>query len=524
LVVRALAVSFALSSFVPRSAPAAEAMWIPIDPGPRRMGHTLTADPARNRALLFGGWDGTGFLDPSAYHSDVWQLDLSTFPAWTPLTPGGGSPAGRIEHVAVLDPVRDRLIVFAGKTGTAYFNDLWSLDLTTLEWSPLEALGTPPPPLETRGVYDPVRDRIVFFGGYRPENLDLDSLWALSLAGTPAWTPLVAAGPAPPVRSAHAMIYDPEGDRVVVLGGIRHPSSYRNDVWSLSLAGLPTWTQILSDAPLPPRRYGHNVVYVPNSRRMVVFGGFNGVYMNDLWSLDLDGPPVWRQYTTPGAIPAVRDFSAMAWDDVQDRIVMAGGNASAGVKEDAWLLQLGEDPVSVLVSAAAADVSRDRVRLRWNVSETDRSYEVQRREGAGDWLALDSIVPDGSGWLAFEDATVRPGGSYAYRLAYLDEAALVFGGEISVDVPFTDALALAVPPIVNGTRFTAELTLPSRGAARLEVFDVAGRRAHEQDTGALDAGRHVVDLGSTARWDPGVYWVRLSLAGSSVQRRVVVLR
>ena len=44
--------------------------------------------------------------------------------------------------------------------------------------------------------------------------------------------------PAPPARYRHTAIYDPVRDRIVVFGGNSGSSQY-NDVWALSLAGSP---------------------------------------------------------------------------------------------------------------------------------------------------------------------------------------------------------------------------------------------------------------------------------------------
>ena len=70
--------------------------------------------------------------------------------------------------------------------------------------------------------------------------------------------------------------------------------------------------------------------------------------------------------------------------------------------------------------------------------------------------------------------------------------------------------------------------LPRAGHARLEVYDVAGRRVRTLVDGQVDAGWLAV------RWDgrsdrgervaSGVYFCRLEAGGSSVSRKVVVLK
>src|SRR5262249_30665628 len=65
-----------------------------------------------------------------------------------------------------------------------------------------------------------------------------------------------------------------------------------------------SWEQI---PPPPSARYGQTAVYDPVRYRMVVFGGANGnQFFNDVWALSLAGSPVWTQLTPPGPLPSGR--------------------------------------------------------------------------------------------------------------------------------------------------------------------------------------------------------------------------
>src|SRR5207237_543716 len=74
-------------------------------------------------------------------------------------------------------------------------------------------------------IYDPVRDRIVIFGGFSSVGGNAgpptNDVWALELgvANAPHWTPLTPAGTPPPARIRHRAIYDPVRDRMVVFSG-----------------------------------------------------------------------------------------------------------------------------------------------------------------------------------------------------------------------------------------------------------------------------------------------------------------
>ena len=81
--------------------------------------------------------------------------------------------------------------------------------------------GPPPHPTERATLQqhdlDPVRDRMVVFGGH---GLVLfNEVWALSLAGAPAWTQLTPPGDTAERAESHSAIYDPVRDRMVVFGG-----------------------------------------------------------------------------------------------------------------------------------------------------------------------------------------------------------------------------------------------------------------------------------------------------------------
>ncbi len=66
--------------------------------------------------------------------------------------------------------------------------------------------------------------------------------------------------------------------------------------------------------------------------------------------------------------------------------------------------------------------------------------------------------------------------------------------------------------------------LPGGGAARLELFDVTGRRIAGREVGALGAGWHVATFGEDAPLAPGLYLARLSRGGESSTARVVIAR
>src|SRR5262249_4971331 len=158
-------------------------------------------------------------------------------------------------------------------------------------WYGLDVSGAPPDGrVNGSAVYDPVRDRLLVFGGMDPLDNYLDDVWALSLSGTPTWTRLSPPRPEPAARAGHTATYDPVRDRMVVFGG-RVGGTPLNDVWELSLAASPAWSQVTPSGSPPDS--GQAAVYDPVRGRMLVFAGDDSKSGLDVWALSLSETPAW---------------------------------------------------------------------------------------------------------------------------------------------------------------------------------------------------------------------------------------
>src|SRR5262245_31677851 len=167
--------------------------------------------------LTFGGTNSIGTL-----YNEAWTLDLTEVQGWTLLAPSGTAPAGRFDHAAIFDPVGQRMIVFGGWNGAGvYFAGLSQLSLAgSPAWSTIAAAGTPPASRYGHSaVYDAARNRMLVFGGIAGSTV-FNDVRALSLGATPAWTLLTPSGTPPAGRHAHVAIYDPLRDRMIVARGV----------------------------------------------------------------------------------------------------------------------------------------------------------------------------------------------------------------------------------------------------------------------------------------------------------------
>jgi hypothetical protein len=274
----------------------------------------------------------------SVENDGAWLLLPATFP--------DDPHAARHTYAAILDAPRNRMVLFGGSDGSIFRNDSFELRLgLTPSWSMLTPSGaTPPPRRLVEGIYDPLRDQMIVFGGVAGSLFN--DVWALSLAGAPAWTRIEPSGPSPAPRAGHSLVYDPDGDRMILFGGfdgVSAPAQRRNDVWALSLYGTPTWTEITPVGPGPSARSSHSAVYDTARHRMVIFGGTDPAYRNDTWALSLTGSPAWTMLTPSGTPPPVREEQSVIYDPRGDRLILFGGTDGIDDFGDVWFLQFGTD-------------------------------------------------------------------------------------------------------------------------------------------------------------------------------------
>ena len=275
---------------------------VPVDPGPgERSSAQWGYDAARQRLLVFGGYGSHHPGDPWSYLDDVWQLSLDGSPTWTELLPAGTAPQGRLAGSAVYDPLRQRFVGFGGTRGLPV--DTWELDLSgDPAWVTVPTdSSSPPGSYGMTTVYDAVRDRMLIFGGSTSDayfGVHNDT-WALDLTtDPPTWHKLAPTGTLPGARRSGTAIYDPLRDRMVVFGGWDSRSddvtSFLGDAWALDLTtDPPGWGPLAPGGDTPIGRDAMQAVYDPLADRLVVYGGWSGLaFLSDTWMLGWSVPSV----------------------------------------------------------------------------------------------------------------------------------------------------------------------------------------------------------------------------------------
>jgi hypothetical protein len=149
---------------------------------------------------------------------------------------------------------------------------------------------------------------------------------------------------------------------------------------------------------------------------------------------------------------------------------------------------------------------------------------VLRQDEGSAWMERGTPSLRADGRVDFEERDV-PAGLHGYRLVIDRGAEGRVESETWVDVPGAELAVEAVyPNPASRAALTIDFSLPSTGAATIDVVDMAGRRVMTRALGALSVGRHRLALNEAARLRDGIYLVVLRQGGRSISRKAVLAR
>src|SRR5262245_47670167 len=110
--------------------------WLNYTPStaPFRTFHAMAFDHVRNHLVMFGGYG----LTAGPPTDETWEWDGNAWTQRVTLV----SPPPRSHHAMVFDSYRQRIVMFGGENGSVFLNDTWEWDGTT--WTERTPTISPP--------------------------------------------------------------------------------------------------------------------------------------------------------------------------------------------------------------------------------------------------------------------------------------------------------------------------------------------------------------------------------------------
>ena len=291
----------------------------------------LLYDSAGKQLLLFGGAGNANL-------NDLWRYSLEDR-QWVELHPAGTIPAARFGHTTIYDPVRRRLVLFGGQA-RGFFNDVWAYDIAANKWTELSPGGSSP---STRyghsAVFDSKRDRMVISHGFTDSGR-FDDTWSFSFA-TGRWTNLTPSGTKPLKRCLHHAAFDAANDRFLLFGGCSSGFGKcpQDDLWSFDL-NANNWKLLPSG---PPARERYAMAFDSQRGQLLIFGGSGFPLLNDTWAYDTR-KDTWSELTASGDVPAPRSRVEGVYAEDIDAAFWFGGSADNGLSNELYRLTLASGP------------------------------------------------------------------------------------------------------------------------------------------------------------------------------------
>jgi len=224
-----------------------------------RFGHAMAHDSERGVTVLFGGAPTT---PAAAGVSDTWEFDGGD---WTEVHPTN-APTNRYGVVAAYDPLARVTVVFGGLHNGQHQFGTWEFD--GVDWLLQMPQTAPADRSYPTLVWAPAWQGLVLFGGSRTLAVPVsyDDTW-LYRDGT--WQAL-SSDAVPTAREAQAAFYDPLRERLVVFGGTSQPTGELLEApWEFD---GEQWTALTMGVNAPSAR-NSAAVYLPLQGAALLFGG-----------------------------------------------------------------------------------------------------------------------------------------------------------------------------------------------------------------------------------------------------------
>ncbi|XP_061348426.1 acyl-CoA-binding domain-containing protein 4-like isoform X3 [Gastrolobium bilobum] len=295
-------------------------------------GHSLI--PWGNKLLSIAGHT----KDPSeSIQVKVFDLQTAT---WSTLKTFGKAPVSRGGQSVNL--VGTSLVIFGGQDAKrTLLNDLHILDLETMTWDEIDALGVPPSPRSDHTAVVHVERYLLIFGGGSHATCYND-LHVLDLQ-TMEWSRPTQLGEIPTPRAGHAGVT--VGENWFIVGGGDNKSGVSETVvLNMSTLAWSVVTSVQGRIPIASEGLSLVVSSYDGEDVLVSFGGYNGRYNNEVYVLKPSHKSTLQskiiENSIPDSVSAVHN-ATNATRDVESEF-------EAGHEGKIWEIKSKGDLISVL--------------------------------------------------------------------------------------------------------------------------------------------------------------------------------
>jgi hypothetical protein len=281
--------------------------------------------------------DPLASLEPSAAEFVKLQLVdseavLSAAEAsWRQVATNSSSPSSGQGYAMAYDAARWKAVLFGGQ-------ETWEWDVQSGIWTDRTPAGVKPSAREGHAmVYDAARGKVVLFGGMYSSGfspITLSDVWEWDgVDGT--WTERWRSNDLSLSRYRHALAYDTARGTIVLFGGLNLYLQRLGDTWEWD-GGLGTWTEKTPTGENPSARTGHALAYDAMQKKVILFGGEDGYLSSKQDTWEWDGAlGTWTEKTPTGENPSARTGHALAHDVAQGKVILFGGYDGLP-RQDMW--------------------------------------------------------------------------------------------------------------------------------------------------------------------------------------------
>lgn len=378
-----------------------------------------------------------GAFDPGPWHTkhiEIWQWNNND---WELISNTG--PEVRNAFGWAYDHIRGKLVIYGGTVAheannRKWFSDTWEWD--GKDWTQIETSAKPGIRFWAGMVYDPVKKTNILFGGANEKFELFNDTWAYN---GKEWKQIFTQGPAP--RRPATMFYFPPTKKVYIYGGHAQVNAAQKavigDTWELGETG---WKEIESDSA-PGKQEDAVVVFNKKANEVWMVGGTNSLtepkFVGTSWSFD---GKKWQSIDIKGLSP--RGGHSISYNPETKSLLLHGGfNIGGGPSlRDTWILEQNKKDWNCISGC----IEEQEQWVAKHPNDTDAlltfiaaSYYAGKRE------KIETLVSKATQSTGISRNTYRRIGNYLIALKYYTEGILCYEKVLTMEPQATDFYNLA---------------------------------------------------------------------------------